>query len=755
MSTLASALAWAGAGYLVFPCKPLSKEPATVNGCKDATVDAGVITSWFGGSPSLNVAVACGPQPNGVNLLVVDIDGHHGGLESWRGLVAANDGRAMAGTTVCSTPHDGFHIWLDAPSEFRNSRNRLGPGIDTRGAGGYVVVPPSRLVDGVYGGGVGPVKAAPGWVVEALAPRLVVVPAPAPVWHPSMGNGFSAFDWVREHASWPDVLARHDWAVHSNGGGDVNYTRPGKAVRDGKSAVLHASGAFVVFSTEVPASLEGLGTPTVDGTGFSVSLPDFVCAYEFGGDRALMARVVFERYGPGAPVAGGSSRTAGGVRAADAVPDQGTPEPPPLNLASEFWGRRPVLGHILVAARAAACSPDALLIHALARTATFLPPCFKLPGVEQGVIGKAQTLDFLGCVVAETSGGKTLAAGVGELLVPAPEPPADGSDPLIDFEQKVGSGEGIAEFFLVPELRPDDESGKLKPTGRRVVGKQALFMSVDEGTGFTNQAGRKGTTIVATLASAWSGESLGQLNAAAETRRLVQGGRVRICAVINMQDSNAYKLYTDDLESVGFTGRLLFASAHDASAPAAMPEWPGRLTFPVWPTGLVNKFFTYDASIVDEIRSTRHAILTKRLVIDRRQSQYLLLRCKVAAILASWEDRLAISVDDWALATEVVSMSANLLTNLDHYHRNHQHVTAVTATAQRKIVDREAQEMADLRFVATKATKLLKYIPADGIAPSKLRKRLHSNERSLWNALLNHAVEHGVWRVEDGRIHQG
>ena len=140
------ALLLADLGYRVFPCLPLRKEPAIKAWQNHATVEPRTIRSWFSEFPDRNLAIACGPQPNGMNLLVIDIDVHHGGLESWRNLITLHGDMGMRNTAIHSTPHGGFHLFLDAPAGFRNSRNKLGPGIDTRCEGGYVLVPPSAII---------------------------------------------------------------------------------------------------------------------------------------------------------------------------------------------------------------------------------------------------------------------------------------------------------------------------------------------------------------------------------------------------------------------------------------------------------------------------------------------------------------------------------------------------------------------------------------------------------------------------------
>jgi hypothetical protein len=81
----------------------------------------------------------------GDGLLVVDVDGDEGCL-SLIELCGTHD--PLPVTRCVSTGRlGGFHFWLRATGPAcRNStgtRNGLAPGIDTRGAGGYVVAPPS------------------------------------------------------------------------------------------------------------------------------------------------------------------------------------------------------------------------------------------------------------------------------------------------------------------------------------------------------------------------------------------------------------------------------------------------------------------------------------------------------------------------------------------------------------------------------------------------------------------------------------
>ena len=125
----------------MFPCEPGGKAPLTYNGFWDATTDSRRIATWWGRWPGANIGVPTGESSG---LLVLDVDPRDGGRESLVEL-----GRAagpLPETSRARTGGGGVHVFFRYPSgeEVRNSTGRLGPGLDVRGAGGYVVVPPSR-----------------------------------------------------------------------------------------------------------------------------------------------------------------------------------------------------------------------------------------------------------------------------------------------------------------------------------------------------------------------------------------------------------------------------------------------------------------------------------------------------------------------------------------------------------------------------------------------------------------------------------
>ncbi|MCL7379605.1 bifunctional DNA primase/polymerase [Streptomyces sp. 35G-GA-8] len=84
-------------------------------------------------------------------------------------------------TVVILTPSGGRHIWLTGPPNVvvPNSAGRLAPGIDVRGAGGYLVGPGSVTARGAYRPAPGTADLAPAPCPRALL-RLLTTPASPP-----------------------------------------------------------------------------------------------------------------------------------------------------------------------------------------------------------------------------------------------------------------------------------------------------------------------------------------------------------------------------------------------------------------------------------------------------------------------------------------------------------------------------------------------------------------------------------------------
>ncbi|MDR2566705.1 MAG: bifunctional DNA primase/polymerase [Bifidobacteriaceae bacterium] len=137
----AAASILADLGVPVFPCQPFGKRPLTRHGFLDATCDPERVRAWWRRFPEANIGVPTGPA-SGLDVVDVDARGGESGMPAFRAAAA----RCSAGRWAArvDTPSGGAHFYypasLAAPA---SSWACAGARVDFRGAGGYVVVPPS------------------------------------------------------------------------------------------------------------------------------------------------------------------------------------------------------------------------------------------------------------------------------------------------------------------------------------------------------------------------------------------------------------------------------------------------------------------------------------------------------------------------------------------------------------------------------------------------------------------------------------
>lgn len=195
-----AAVVYARRGWPVFPCHaPVGhravctcgipecaspgKHPRVRDGLNAATIDEQQVRRWWDRWPHANVGIRTGASSG---LVVVDVDPAHGGAESLERLVDAN-GRFFDETRTVHTGGDGWHFYFRHPGELvrNDTGRRLGPGIDVRGDGGYVLAPPSLHRTGnryKLGEPRREVAAMPDWLVERLTrePSRPHFPQPDP-----------------------------------------------------------------------------------------------------------------------------------------------------------------------------------------------------------------------------------------------------------------------------------------------------------------------------------------------------------------------------------------------------------------------------------------------------------------------------------------------------------------------------------------------------------------------------------------------
>jgi hypothetical protein len=157
---LAAALNIARKGKPVFPCKP-DKSPYTLNGFKDASTDPSKITAWWTRWPNANVGI---PTGEASGILALDSDNP----DTLDALQEKHS--SLPPTATTRTGRGGMHYLLRYPAgeTIRNSTGKLGPGLDVRGEGGYIIVPPSRTEGAYEWVDKSPLADLPDWLLEAL-----------------------------------------------------------------------------------------------------------------------------------------------------------------------------------------------------------------------------------------------------------------------------------------------------------------------------------------------------------------------------------------------------------------------------------------------------------------------------------------------------------------------------------------------------------------------------------------------------------
>ena len=177
-------------GWHVFPCRPGAKRPMVPDKWEQrSTADPDQVARYW--PDDANIGIACGPS----NLVVVDLDTHGELPPEWvrpgivNGLDVFTQLLEWAGETHFPqtywtvTPSGGWHFYFTAPdgNQIRNSTGRLGPMVDVRAAGGYVVGAGS-VVDGCSYELVDDTSPAtlPGWIAGELTrpPAVSTMPVP-------------------------------------------------------------------------------------------------------------------------------------------------------------------------------------------------------------------------------------------------------------------------------------------------------------------------------------------------------------------------------------------------------------------------------------------------------------------------------------------------------------------------------------------------------------------------------------------------
>jgi Bifunctional DNA primase/polymerase, N-terminal len=139
MNALETARGYGARGWAIFPCK--DKNTHRLKWGELATSDQDRITRWWTQWPNDWIGLATGRR-SGLVVLDVDVkDPTAYGPDTLADLGSS----ILPDTPIAHTRSGGFHVYFaDRPDlEIRNSigRKGLGPGLDVRGTGGFVILP--------------------------------------------------------------------------------------------------------------------------------------------------------------------------------------------------------------------------------------------------------------------------------------------------------------------------------------------------------------------------------------------------------------------------------------------------------------------------------------------------------------------------------------------------------------------------------------------------------------------------------------
>jgi hypothetical protein len=191
-SMLNHALDHARCGLPVFPCR-LDKTPFPgadrgANGDKieksgglyKATTDEATITAWWARWPNAMIGLPMG-KASGLFAIDPDAPKQSGGVDGRVELAKLEGLHGSLDTLTTNTPSGGNHKFFN----WRNDRpitngegDLKGLGINVRGEGGYVIVPPSVRADGrtyEYERSAQFIADAPEWLYDLISPKMPAI----------------------------------------------------------------------------------------------------------------------------------------------------------------------------------------------------------------------------------------------------------------------------------------------------------------------------------------------------------------------------------------------------------------------------------------------------------------------------------------------------------------------------------------------------------------------------------------------------
>ena len=309
-------------------------------------------------------------------------------------------------------------------------------------------------------------------------------------------------------------------------------------------------------------------------------------------------------------------------------------EPPRIDVRDyegDFWESRASLKTVYTASLSGMCSPWAVLACCAARALALVDPHIKLPAI---IGSRGGSLNWFAMVAAESGGGKSTAMEIAEELIPHQVKTLN-----------LGSGEGLIEAF---GERNDDGTVKDPISGHR-----SILFSVDEIDSYSAVAGRRGSTVMPILRSAFTGGSLGFAYRKGNRLPVLPAHSYRMTMVCAAQPGRTRAMFAD--ADGGTPQRFMWFPATDPRIAALRPTFTGALYLPPvtdWQYPATLRVPSECEGLIVTTRASQARGETAAL-----NSHALFAREKFAYALAILDGRSAMDSEDWRLSGVAAAVS--------------------------------------------------------------------------------------------------
>ncbi|BCN82704.1 bifunctional DNA primase/polymerase [Prescottella equi] len=638
MSPMDAALAYAEAGWFVLPVRPGTKNPGSVVGSgwpKQSTRDAEQISRWWGENPDFGIALHTGRS--GAVVFDLDTDELPALPASLREALAHGQFQSTRGGANAR----GHYLFAVPSGEsYGNSAGAFAAFGDVRGKNGVIIAAPTPHVDAeTQGGGYewrveGPVPDLP----EALRACLRDAPEgeAEPMTEADLGDFFTEYTANNRPGALSGVLKVFEQDV---AGGMSRHEALVRALPMAYREAVVGCYPAQTATAEIQEAFNASFHRSVGG-GRSRPAPDeFARTARWAAAQALLADPV--------ETLARLNRDEFDLRERESV----------------FWAARPELRTVHQFAQARMVAPWALFGSVLARALSIVPPRVVLPAL----VGSHGSVNSFIALVGPSGAGKSVTRGAARDVL------------TLNFEgetrlhvRNVGSGEGLVDQFATYDAK-----------AKAYVGLRTRVMfTVDEVETLTAQGARSGSTLMPTLRTAWTGDSLGFANRDKTKAIPVEAHRYRLTMVVGVQPTKAQPLL-DDADG-GTPQRFLWMPTADPDVPEVEPAEPDPITVGPWPqpqpqsnsgfnvnrptsevalvtvpaTGREFTELTIPDHVRDEVRSQRRRVLRGDADVNPLDGHALMTRLKVAVGLMVLNGRYdTVTDEDWNLAGVVMEVS--------------------------------------------------------------------------------------------------